>query len=71
VNPQLRVTVSNTHWCYLTTEDIDGLSIATGAPGMQETGSVLTYMYQEEPISFYDELAREVWANATMNSTVD
>jgi hypothetical protein len=53
------------------TEDVDGLSIATGAPGMQETGSVLTYTYQEDPISFYDELAREVWANATMNSTVD
>jgi hypothetical protein len=49
----------------------DGLSIATGAPGMQETGSVLTYTYQEEPISFYDELAREVWANATMNRTID
>jgi hypothetical protein len=49
----------------------DGSVIAVGGPGHQDTGSVWTYSYQEEPVSSYNELAREIWANATKNSTVE
>lgn len=49
----------------------DGSFIAVGGPGHQDTGSVWTYSYQEEPVSLYNQLAREIWANATKNSTVD
>jgi len=50
--------------------NVDGSFIAIGAPGSYGSGSVWTYNYQEEPLSSYNKLAREIWVNATKNTTV-
>ena len=64
-------TMSGGQKGYSVAINVDGSVIALGAPGTGDTGAIRTYSFVEQPTSPFEALAREIWANATSNLTVD